>query len=57
MLGNRIRGHCIRHSRLLLTLVVLGVLLATQGVAAASGSGLELTLDQQAHTVGTGPGP
>jgi hypothetical protein len=56
MLGNRIRGHCIRHSRLLLTLVVLGVLLATQGVAAAAaGGGLELSLGQQAHDVKTGP--
>ncbi|MFC5365577.1 hypothetical protein [Salinirubrum litoreum] len=55
MLGNRIRGHCIRHSRLLVILVVLSILLATQGVAAAGGGGLEATIGQQGHVIEPGP--
>jgi hypothetical protein len=55
MLGNRIHRHCIRHSRLLLTLAVVAVLLAAQGVAAASTGGAEVTLGQMGHTTKTGP--
>jgi hypothetical protein len=55
MLGNTIRGHCIRHSRLLLILVILGVLLATQGVAAADGGGLDVVFEPMNHDTRTGP--
>jgi hypothetical protein len=55
MLGNRIRGHCIRHSRLLVTLAILTVLLATQGVAAADGGGLDVVFEPMNHDTKTGP--
>jgi hypothetical protein len=55
MFGNRIRGYCVRHSRLLLVLLVLGVLLATQGVAAADGGGLDVVVEPMNHVTKTGP--
>lgn len=53
--GNRIRGYCVRHSRLLLTLAVFGLLLATQGVAAAGGGGLDVVFEPMNHDTRTGP--
>jgi hypothetical protein len=54
--GNSIRGYCVRHSRLLLLLAVLGVLLATQGVAAAADSGgFDVVFDPMNHDTKTGP--
>lgn len=54
MLGNRIRGYCVRHSRLLVTLTILTILLATQGVAAADG-GLDVVVEPMNHVTKTGP--
>jgi hypothetical protein len=54
--GNSIRGYCVRHSRLLLLLAVLSVLLATQGVAAAADSGgFDVVFDPMNHDTKTGP--
>jgi hypothetical protein len=53
--GNSIRRHCVRHSRLLLVLAILGVLLATQGVAAADSGGFDVVFDPMTHDTKTGP--